>query len=101
MGGGVKSCDLTDPYAVILLADGTVALLELCDHGGGDKGGGVSEGKEGDGRLKLTWPDLQKVCMYSFLKVRSFSCATNFQVLTPSKFPPTAGFKGHPGVCLH
>ena len=58
MGGGVKSCDLADPYTVILLADGTVALLELCEERGGEMAEG---GEEVEGRLKLTWPDLKKV----------------------------------------
>lgn len=53
MGGGVKSCDLTDPFAVVLLADGTVALLELCEGEEEEEGGGAT--------LQLTWPDVVKV----------------------------------------
>ena len=43
MGGGVRSCDITDPFILVLLNDGTVALLHL----------------QGEG-LQLTWPDLVK-----------------------------------------
>lgn len=43
MGGGVRSCDITDPYILVLLNDGTVAQLHL----------------QGEG-LHLTWPELVK-----------------------------------------
>lgn len=43
MGGGVRSCDITDPYIIVLLNDGTVAQLHL----------------QGEG-LQLSWPDLEK-----------------------------------------
>ena len=43
MGGGVKSCDITDPYVVILLVDGTVAMLHLQNEA-----------------LQLTWPEVAK-----------------------------------------
>ena len=46
MGGGVRSCDLADPYAVVLLVDGTVALLELCEE---------------EATIKLRWPDIGHV----------------------------------------
>ena len=48
MEGGVRSCDVTDRFAVILLVSGTVALLELHEQ----------EGVEAT--LKLSWPDLAK-----------------------------------------
>ena len=49
MEGGVRSCDVTDRYAVVLLVSGTVALLELQEQ-------------EGDvvATLKLSWPDIAK-----------------------------------------
>jgi len=71
MGGGVRSCDLIDPYAVVLLVDGTVVLLELCE--GGERGEGEGEGEEeedeeeedeeeeGEARLQQTWPEIVKV----------------------------------------
>ena len=43
MGGGVRSCDITDPYIVVLLNDGTVVQLCL-------------KGEE----LSLSWPELAK-----------------------------------------
>ncbi len=46
MGGGVRSCDVTEPYVVILLVDGTMALLQLQE--------------EPTPNLKLSWPDLAK-----------------------------------------
>lgn len=46
MGGGVRSCDITDPYIVVLLVDGTVALLRLQE--------------EWSPTLLLTWPELTK-----------------------------------------
>ena len=48
MGGGVKSCDVTDPYAVILLVDGTVGIIELQYEG------------DLDPSLHLSWPELPK-----------------------------------------
>ena len=56
MGGGVRACDLVDPYAVVLLVDGTVGLLELCEGGEGGEG-------EGEQRATLlqTWPEIVQV----------------------------------------
>ena len=48
MGGGVQSCSITDPYAVILLADGTLGLVEVQDN------------PDSDPTLQLTWPELPK-----------------------------------------
>ena len=51
MEGGVRSCDVTDSYAVVLLVSGTVALLELQQSGG----------KSADeATLNLSWPELAK-----------------------------------------
>lgn len=63
MGGKVTSCDLADPYTVILLADGTVAMLELCERGGWEEEGERmgEEVEVGEKRLKLSWPDLKLV----------------------------------------
>ena len=65
MGGGVRSCDLVDPYAVVLLVDGTVVLLELCEGGKRGEGEGEGEGEEeeeeGGARLQQTWPEIVKV----------------------------------------
>ena len=47
MEGGVRSCDVTDSYAVVLLVSGTVALLELQEE-------------EDKASLKLSWPELGK-----------------------------------------
>ena len=49
MEGGVRSCDVTDGYAVVLLVSGTVAFLELQEWEGAD-----------GATLKLSWPDLAK-----------------------------------------
>lgn len=49
MEGGVRSCDVTNYYAVVLLVSGTVALLELDERGEGDSAS-----------LILSWPDLGK-----------------------------------------
>ena len=54
MGGGVRACDLCDPYAVILLVDGSVALLQLVEEGNGEEGG--------EAKLQLTWPDIKVHC---------------------------------------
>lgn len=43
MGGGVRCCDITDPYIIVLLNDGTVAQLCLREE-----------------QLQLSWPDLEK-----------------------------------------
>lgn len=48
MGGGVRACDITDQYIVVLLTDGTVAQLSL-DHT-----------HEDTPTLALGWPDLAK-----------------------------------------
>ena len=61
MGGGVRSCDLVDPYAVVLLVDGTVVLLELCEGGERGEGEGEEEEEEGGARLQQTWPEIVKV----------------------------------------
>ena len=51
MEGGVRSCDVTNSYAVVLLVSGTVALLELQQ----------SNGKNDDeATLNLSWPELAK-----------------------------------------
>ena len=46
MGGGVRSCGITDPYVLVLLADGTVAMLQLITTD--------------SPILTLTWPELAK-----------------------------------------
>ena len=48
MGGGIKSCDVCDPYVIVLLGEGMVAFLELRENK--DR---VS--------LNLAWPNLRKV----------------------------------------
>ena len=51
MEGGVRSCDVTNSYAVVLLVSGTVALLELQQF----------DGEQGDkASLNLSWPELAK-----------------------------------------
>ena len=57
-GGGVRACDLCDPYAVILLVDGTLAVVEVVEKGEGamEEGGGEEEAT-----LQLTWPDIKEV----------------------------------------
>ena len=52
MEGGVRSCDVTNSYAVVLLVSGTVALLELQQSN--EKGG------ENEATLSLSWPELAK-----------------------------------------
>lgn len=47
MGGGVRSCDLTDLYVIVLLTDGTVAQLCLKEE-------------QTTPMLSLTWPELVK-----------------------------------------
>ena len=48
MGGGVRACDLCDPYVIILLVDGSVALVQLL------------EGEEREeATLQLSWPDIK------------------------------------------
>lgn len=47
MGGGVKSCDITGSYIIVLLMDGTVGLLWLQEEGEKPS-------------LQLTWPELAK-----------------------------------------
>ena len=54
MGGGVQSCDITDPYILVLLVDGTVALLWL------EEVGGVPT-------LQFTWPELAKGARVSLI----------------------------------
>ena len=62
MGGGVRACDLVDPYAVVLLVDGTVVLLELCEGGEGGEGEEEEEEEEEEGATLLqTWPEIVKV----------------------------------------
>ena len=69
MEGGVRSCDVTDTYAVVLLVSGTVALLELQKETG-----------EEDTSLKLSWPDLGKGS-----KVNLISTYTDYSGLFGSK----------------
>lgn len=57
-GGGVRACDLCDPFAVILLVDGTVAVVEVVEKGGGVDG-------EEEATLQLTWPDIKKVGVFA------------------------------------
>ena len=63
MGGGVRACDLCDPYAVILLVDGSVALVQLVERGEEEgEGGEEREGeweREDSATLRLTWPDIK------------------------------------------
>lgn len=47
MGGGVKSCDITDPYGVILLVDGAIVLFELKEE-------------NGTASLGIEWPEVKK-----------------------------------------
>lgn len=47
MGGGVRSCDITDLYIVVLLSDGTVAQLSLQET-------------QDTPTLSLAWPELAK-----------------------------------------
>ena len=69
MGGGVRACDLCDPYAVILLVDGSVALLQLVEKDeeeGAGRGEGEGEGEEKEeAMLQLSWPEI-KVHMYMY-----------------------------------
>ena len=58
MGGGVRACDLVDPYAVVLLVDGTVVLLELCEGGEGGEGEGEEEQRA---TLLQIWPEIVQV----------------------------------------
>ena len=51
MEGGVRSCDVTDSYAVVLLVSGTVALLELQQS---------NEKSDDEAKLNLSWPELAK-----------------------------------------
>ena len=67
MEGGVRSCDVTDSYAVVLLVSGTVALLELQQ----------SNGKSADeATLSLSWPELAKG-----QKIRLLSTYTDYSGL--------------------
>ena len=57
MGGGVRACDLCDPYAVVLLVDGSVVLVQLVEGSEEDE---EKEGEEGEtAKLQLTWPDIK------------------------------------------
>ena len=49
MGGGVRSCAITDPHIIVLLVDGSVALLELQE-----------ETADNSAQLELKWPELAK-----------------------------------------
>ena len=69
MEGGVRSCDVTNSYAVILLVSGTIALLELQE--------GVYED---DATLKLSWPELGKGS-----KVNLISTYTDYSGIFGSK----------------
>ena len=51
MEGGVRSCDVTDSYAIVLLVSGTVALLELQQS---------SRKSADEATLNLSWPELAK-----------------------------------------
>ena len=67
MEGGVRSCDVTNSYAVVLLVSGTVALLELRQ----------SKGKSADdATLNLSWPELAKG-----QKIRLLSTYTDYSGL--------------------
>ena len=87
MGGGVRACSLCDPYAVVLLVDGSVVLVRLVERERGREGeverergregeverergregevewerGREGEGGEGEGTgvLQLSWPDIK------------------------------------------
>ena len=58
-GGGIRACDLCDPYAVILLVDGSVAMVELVEKGEEGEGGDTEEAVT----LQLTWPGIKEVCI--------------------------------------
>ena len=78
MGGGVRSCDITDPYAIILLADGTVGLVE------------VQENDDSEPTLQLSWPDIpqgSKVTLISAYKDTSglFVTISHDNNVLPSK----------------
>ena len=69
MGGGVRSCDLVDPYAVVLLVDGTVVLLDLCEGGeGGDQVLRPSYGKQDAPFEKLS--QIRRIINSLFLQTR-------------------------------
>lgn len=68
-GGGVRSCDLADPYTAVLLADGTVALVELCE----------GEKEDSDATLTQTWPEIAKVVC----------CNQQQAIPLPSVLPPS------------
>ena len=56
MGGGVRACDLCDPYAVVLLVDGSVVLVQLVEGSEEDE----MEGEGGEtAKLQLSWPDIK------------------------------------------
>ena len=60
MGGGVRACSLCDPYAVVLLVDGSVVLVQLVESGRDRRED--EEGEEGGDKtaeLLLTWPDIK------------------------------------------
>lgn len=62
MGGGVRACDLCDPYIVVLLADGSVALLQLVENElEEEEGREEGEGEEGkqEAQLHLSWPEVK------------------------------------------
>ena len=78
MGGGVRSCDITDPYAVILLADGTVGLVE------------VQDSVNSDPSLQLTWPEIPKGSKVTLISAYTdssglFTTTTHCNKATPIK----------------
>ena len=56
MGGGIRSCDICDPYITILLNNGTVGVLELTAQGE------QSQQESAPVTLKLSWPEIEMVC---------------------------------------
>lgn len=55
MGGGVRSCDLCDPYIAVLLNNGTVGVLELKEKDG------TGQKEAGSVTLELSWPEIEMV----------------------------------------
>ena len=80
VGGGVKMCDACDPYAVVLLVDGTLGLLELKERQEGEE-------CEEEAYLKLHWPDIEKaiitclcvcVCFQNVYNIHIHICTCMF-----------------------